>query len=122
MTRFKFKISGTPVDPEMFGVGTFERIAATWKGDKPVTMTDPETTGLMVMIRNTGSISFHAHYHCKGRRPLLKLGNHPEMTIAQARELTKTVIALGEKGIDPTEGLHERLIRELLVKGTRWRP
>jgi hypothetical protein len=52
---------------------------------------------------------------------LLKLGNHPEMTIDQARELRKTVIALGVKGIDPTEGLHERLIRELLAKGTHAR-
>jgi Arm DNA-binding domain len=122
MARFRIKISGTPVDPKAFNVATFERFAATWKLDKPLTMTDPAQVGLQVMIRNTGLISYHAHYHVNGRRPLLKLGHHPDMTIDQARELTKTVIALGGKGIDPTEGLHERLIRELLAKGTRWRP
>jgi hypothetical protein len=50
------------------------------------------------------------------------LGNHPEMTIDQARELCATVKVLGEKGIDPVKGLHGRLIKELLAKGTRWRP
>jgi hypothetical protein len=32
------------------------------------------------------------------------------------------VRALAEMGIDPQEGLHERLIRELQKEGTNWRP
>ena len=48
-----------------------------------------------------------------------KLGDHPDMSIAEARQLTRTVQTLAAIGIDPQEGLHERLIRELKAKGTK---
>jgi Arm DNA-binding domain len=110
--------------PEMFeeGVKTLKALKVKESNNAKITLSDPMTTGLQAIIRPSGAVSFHVHYHCNGQRPLLKLGNHPDMTIAQARELTKTVIALGNLGIDPQEGLHERLIRELQAKGIKWRP
>jgi hypothetical protein len=112
---------------EWFNGETFEELAARFKpGDekdkKRYVLTDPATTGLQVIIRASGAISYHTHYTVGDRRPLLLLGHHPKMTIARARELTRIVIELGAMGIDPQEGLHERLIRELEKKGTEWRP
>jgi hypothetical protein len=36
--------------------------------------------------------------------------------------LTKTIRALGDKGVDPQEGLHKRLLKEIAEKGTAWKP
>ena len=83
---------------------------------------DPGTVGLQAIVRSTGAISFHIHYHCNGSRPVLKIGDFPGTTIEQARALARTVKKLGEAGIDPQEGLHARLIRELTERGTDWRP
>ena len=44
------------------------------------------------------------------------------MTVNEACDQAKTVCALADMGIDPQEGLHERLIKELREKGTAWRP
>ena len=87
-----------------------------------VTISDEMQVGLRAIIRNTGGITFHASYDIGGGRPYLKLGTYPEMTIKEARELTKTVRYLADMGIDPQEGLHDRLVRQLKEKGTRWRP
>jgi hypothetical protein len=87
-----------------------------------VTITDDVQDGLRAIVRKTGLVSFHAHYAFNGQRPFLLIGHYPETTIEQARELTKTVRALADMGIDVTEGLHARLIRELKRDGTRWRP
>jgi hypothetical protein len=43
-------------------------------------------------------------------RPMLKVGEWPDITVDQARALTKTVRALAEKGIDVQEGLHAPLL------------
>jgi len=52
----------------------------------------------------------------------LILGEMGKISLTQARELTKTIKALAANGINVQEGLHERLIRELLTKGVKWRP
>lgn len=88
-----------------------------------ITVTDHEVANLRAVIRNTGLISYHVQYSLPdGSRPFMKIGNFPDMPIKTARELTRTVTSLAAKGIDPQEGLHERLIRELLEKGDRWKP
>lgn len=89
---------------------------------KRITISDPDCVGLRAVIRDTGLISFHAHYQLDDSRPLLKIGEFPSTSIAEARELCRTVMSLADKGIDPQEGLHERLIRELKEKGDKWRP
>jgi hypothetical protein len=53
---------------------------------------------------------------------MVKVGAIPGTTIKEARELTKTIRALAEKGIDIQDGLLPRLLRELKAWGTRWRP
>jgi hypothetical protein len=87
-----------------------------------VTVSDRVVSGLRAIVRNTGEISYHVNYHVGNERPYLKIGQHPKTTIAEARELARTVLALAERGIDPAAGLHERLIRELKEKGEKWRP
>jgi hypothetical protein len=91
------------------------------KVDK-VTFTDDMQPGLRAIVRNTGTVTFHAHYDFKGSRPMLKVGDLGETTVEEARELTKTIRALAAKGIDVQSGLHERLLRELRAQGTKWRP
>lgn len=91
------------------------------KVDK-ITVSDDMVSGLRAICRNTGGISYHVAYVVNGSRPYLKIGSHPGMTIAEARAIAKTVIALSKKGIDPQDGLHARLIRELREQGEAWRP
>jgi hypothetical protein len=109
-----------------FSVETLEALAKDLQSGRTpldkLTVSDDEVSGLRPIVRNTGAISYHVTYSISGSRPYLLLGHHPEMTIRDARELAKTVQALAERGIDPQEGLHSRLIRELREKGTRWRP
>lgn len=91
-------------------------------------LSDDVQPGLRIAIRDSGLVSWHTQYELPAgkdgqrTRPYIKIGDYPEMTIDRARNLTKTILALAEKGIDPMEGLHDRLIRELEEKGTRWRP
>jgi hypothetical protein len=91
------------------------------KVDK-VTFTDDVQPGLRAVVRQTGTVTFHAHYDFNGSRPMLKVGDLGETSIGEARALTKTIRALAEKGIDVQSGLHERLLRELKAQGTKWRP
>src|SRR5882762_9376710 len=87
------------------------------------TITDPLTTGLRAIIRDTGLVSFHAHLDVAGERPMLDLGEFPrEITIEEARELTRTIRGLAGMGIDVRDGLHKRLLRELQEKKLKWRP
>jgi hypothetical protein len=93
------------------------------------TISDDRVTGLRAMVTKDGRITLHASYHCGDERPMLKLGElnvppkHPDyISVDDARELTKVIKALGDKGIDPQDGLQRRLIKELKRDGTDWRP
>lgn len=109
-----------------FNANLLERIATDLQTKRiplpRITVSDEVQPGLRAIMRDTGLISFHVSYDVDGTRPFLKIGDHPAMKIDEARELAKTIRALADMGIDPTLGLHERLIRELQAKGTRWRP
>ncbi len=109
-----------------FSVAALEKMAAIVRTMRlpngRVTVSDNVQPGLRAIIRDTGGVSFHAHYEIDGTRPYLKIGGLPGTSIAEARELTKTILALAAKGIDPQAGLHDRLIRELTAKGAAWRP
>jgi hypothetical protein len=87
-----------------------------------MTVSDTVQAGLRIIVRKTGGISFHAHYEVNDSRPMLKIGEHPGTTLEKARNLTKIIRDLANKGIDPQEGLHDRLLRELEIKGASWRP
>jgi hypothetical protein len=122
--RRKPKIPPPKADRPEFSARLFEGLLRDLKKTKldRVTVTDSEVSGLQAIVRRTGLISYHVGYNFGGSRPVLKLGVHPSMSVAEARELARTVRALADKGIDVQEGLHERLIKELGVKGTAWRP
>lgn len=93
-----------------------------------VRISDDMVTGLRAVVnRGSGLVTLHVSYEVGDDRPYMLLGslnkdadNH--ITIEQARELARTVKALGDKGINVQDGLHKRLIRELREKGTAWRP
>ncbi len=87
-----------------------------------VTLSDSQANGLRTRISKNGTVTFHVQFFIGDSRPLLKLGDFPDMSLADARKLTNTVRSLAQKGIDPTDGLHKRLMRELLEKGDKWRP
>lgn len=89
-------------------------------------VSDDIVTGLRAVVHKSGAIAFHVSYYVGDTRPFMKLGdldkdspNH--ISLEDAREIAKVVIALGDKGIDVQDGLHRRLIRELKEKGTAWR-
>lgn len=89
--------------------------------------TDDLVVGLRVVVNRTTTITFHVSYEVGDERQYLILGSlnkdrEDYMTLDEARELAKTVKALAAKGIDPQDGLHRRLMRELREKGTSWRP
>lgn len=89
-------------------------------------ISDDMVVGLRAMIHRTGLIAYHVSYYVGDKRPFMKIGegnkDSPDfLTVEQAREIAKTVKALGDKGIDVQDGLHRRLIRELQEKGTNWR-
>lgn len=90
-------------------------------------ISDDMQLGLRAVCHKSGLIAFHVSYNVGDKRPFMRLGtfDNPKdpdyITIEDARELAKTVRALGDKGIDVQEGLHRRLIRELKEKGTNWR-
>jgi hypothetical protein len=90
-------------------------------------LSDDMVTGLRYTVLPSGSITLSANYFVGQERCLLKLGvlnkgQEDYISIEDARELTKTIKALGDKGVNPQDGLTKRLIRELKEKGTAWRP
>jgi hypothetical protein len=89
-------------------------------------ISDDRVVGLRAMIHKTGLIAFHVSYYVGDKRPFMKIGDFNKespdyISIEDAREVAKTIKALGEKGIDVQDGLQRRLVRELKEKGTNWR-
>jgi len=109
---------------DRFNIETFEAIAEDLRtGRIPKDRFAMTRDGLMVIMRNTGQIAYHAQYDTVGEiRTTLTLGHHPDMSLKEAAALTRTVRGLAEMGIDPQAGLRERLIGELKAKGLKWRP
>jgi hypothetical protein len=122
--RRKPKIKAPKIERPEFSAPLFERLLRDLKKGKldRVSVSDNEVQGLQVIIRKTGLISYHVNYDFGGSRPVLKIGTHPGTTVAEARDLARTVRELAAMGIDPQQGLHERLIRELKAQGSAWRP
>lgn len=88
--------------------------------------TDDLVVGLRMVVNATKTITFHIAYEVGDARQYMILGSlnkeRPDyITLDEARELAKTVKALAAKGIDPQDGLHKRLIRELKRDGVAWK-
>jgi hypothetical protein len=91
-------------------------------------LSDDTVAGLRAMISKTGEVSYAASYYFGGgtERKFLKIGSankdSPDyLTLDKAREITKTIKALAERGTNVQDGLTRRLVRELLRDGVRWR-
>lgn len=89
-------------------------------------ISDDRVVGLRAVCHQSGHIAFHVSYYVGDKRPFMKIGDFDKgspdfMTIEEAREVAKTVKALGEKGVDVQNGLMRRLIRELQKEGVNWR-
>jgi hypothetical protein len=85
-----------------------------------VNLSDTEQTGLRVIVRKTGAVTYHAHYEVDGRRPLTKIGAYPGMRLESARALVRTIRHFAERDVDPFGDLYESRIQELLTSGTTW--
>lgn len=97
-----------------------------WPG-KRVQHADDMVTGLRAQVYPTGLISYHVSYYVGEERPFMLIGyGHDKsdplyLTVQDARHVAKTVIALGEKGINPQDGLLPRLVHELKRDGANWK-
>jgi len=128
------KIPTVPIEPESskFNVEQLEMLANDLKTGRlklnRITVSDNIVKGLRAVVRDTGLISYHTYYTVgPDDAAYLKIGVHDpknpdHLTIPEARDLARTIKALGKKGIDPQEGLHQRLIKELRESGVSWKP
>ena len=87
-----------------------------------VRISDDQQPGLRIHVYKTGAVIFHAEYVVGITRALVKFGEWPDMSLQEAREITKIIRALAEKGIDVQDGFYPRLVRELKRDGVRWTP
>lgn len=124
----------TRFTPEFLEKVRDELIVGAYGVKDKIQISDDQQTGLRALVRATGLITFHAHYRLGEERPNMKVGHYPvesqikknknagQKAIDDARKVTAAVISLAKKGIDVQDGLHERLWRELLEQGDKWRP
>ncbi|NMP15173.1 site-specific integrase [Thalassotalea sp. Y01] len=61
---------------------------------------DTEISGFHLLISPKGKISYYVYYRLDGKQVNFKLGSHPEITPAQARDLAKQKLGDVAKGID----------------------
>lgn len=87
-------------------------------------LSDPLSPGLRVNVYTEGQVAFSVEYRLPGIQSRLhvKIGEWPDMSIDEAREIAATVRELGLRGIDVQLGLHTRLSQELKRDGLDWRP
>jgi hypothetical protein len=122
------------IEESVFTEATLAAMAKDLKSRRLVldrtTVSDDLVVGLRALITKDGVVTYHANYHLGGiggKRGYLRLGTldpkaKDHISLDDARELTKTIKTLSAQGIDPEEGLHARLVKELLRDGTDWRP
>lgn len=97
---------------------------------KRVPFADDMVTGLRAQVFPSGIISYHVSFYvgdpADKNRPFMLIGyaNKEDplyMTVQEARNMAKTIVALGRKGINPQDGLLPRLIHELKRDGENWK-
>lgn len=88
---------------------------------------DEMVAGLRAQVFPSGIISYHVSFYVGDERPFMMIGYANKdsplyLTVQEAREVAKTVIALGKRGVNPQDGLLPRLLKELRRDGERWKP
>jgi integrase len=68
-------------------------------GEQPIEIRDTQLKGLLLRIQPTGLMTYYVEY-ARGKRA--KIGRHPAMTPAQAREVAKEMLGKVYQGGDPT--------------------
>lgn len=100
-----------------------------------LSIVDDLVIGLRFIIYKNAEIAVHASYTVGDRRPFMKLGvlsasakasrepstNEP-ITLAEARELTRAIKAIGDRGIDIEKASRMRLMAEIKRDGGKWSP
>ena len=129
--RTRRKKIGVPAEKSKFDATTLLAVAKDLQeGRIPlerVRISDDMCVGLRAVCNRSGLVTVHISYEVGEDRPFMLLGSINKgarnfITIEEARELGKTIKALGERGINVTEANDRRLIAELKRDGTRWRP
>lgn len=71
-----------------------------------------------------GKVVYNVEYTMPGiaTRMHIKVGEWPEMSIPEVRNLSEIIRELGIRGVDVQWGLHTRLVEELKRDGVNWRP
>lgn len=97
-----------------------------------ITICDKVVTGLRAVVSKSGNIALSACYNFNESRPMTKLGeigvterDYEYMTIDDARQLTKIIHSLADKGISIEEEIakiRQKLLRDVLEKGSDWKP
>lgn len=129
--RTRRKKIGVPAEKSKFDATTLLAIAKDLQSGKlpleRVRVSDDMVVGLRAVVNKSGLVTLHVSYAVGDDRPFWKLGDankdSPDyISIDDARELAKTVKALGDRGINVEEASRRRLLKELKAQGTSWRP
>lgn len=81
-------------------------------------LNDTDLSGFHARITPTGRITYFLFYRHNGKQQNVKLGSHPEITPAQARDAAKVANASIVQGIDPHESKKELKAKEKLARLT----
>jgi len=115
----------------------FKMAADLQRGVPPLpklSVVDDMVVGLRFIIYKDGEIAIHASYTVGERRPFMKLGTltppakdrqpktAEQLSLVEARELTKAIKAIGDRGIDIEAASRARLMEELKRDGGKWSP
>lgn len=131
LQRARRKKIGVPAEKSKFDATTLLAVAEDLKAGRlpleRVRVSDDMVVGLKAVVNRSGLVTLHVSYEVGEERPFYKLGDvnkdSPDhISIEDARELTKTVKALGDRGINIEDANRKRLLMELKRDGTRWRP
>jgi hypothetical protein len=127
-----------PNEPSQITEKTLFKIADDLKRGVPplpkLSVVDDMVVGLRFIIYKDAEISIHVSYTVGERRPFLKIGtlNPPtkdrqpktaeQLTLTEARELAKSIKAIGDRGIDVEAAHRARLLFEIKRDGGKWKP
>lgn len=130
-----------PNEPSQITEKTLFKIADDLKSGRPplpkLSVVDDMVVGLRFIILKDGTITVHASYTVGDRRPFMKIGelyppgatgtrripkSDEHLTLTEARELTKAIKAIGDRGIDVEKAHRTRLIEEIKRDGPHWKP
>lgn len=133
LQRMRRKKIGVPEEKSKFDADTLMALAKDMQSGKipleRMRISDDHVVGLRAVVNRSGHTTLHVSYEIAGsdERPFWKLGDVNKdsdeyISVDDARELAKTVKALGHMGINVEAANRKRLIAELVRDGAKWRP